>query len=257
MLKDLFKDQNVPYEDFPDPNDARFGSDVFRDLKELQVGFGEDVFRADRQGIWLGAEKFADAPFSVDMQGNVVALSLDLSGYLQIGEALGDTQTSIGAGGLSAITANIGAITAGTISGVTITGGTLQTATSGRRIKISSSPANKIEFYDASTLYGWLEADKVGSDGYIRLLASDSSSGLEMYTGIGASAFASVYLFSYGGGFSSSGNASNTFLTMSNAFGSMGIAHEPSHTPNDYAFVESIPFEVQYKLKIPVGTNLY
>jgi hypothetical protein len=33
-------------------------------LQELQMGFGEKSFRGDRQGIWLGADSFADAPFS-------------------------------------------------------------------------------------------------------------------------------------------------------------------------------------------------
>lgn len=47
---------------------------------ELGIGQGSKVFRADQSGIWLGAEKFTDAPFSVDMLGNVIASSADFSG---------------------------------------------------------------------------------------------------------------------------------------------------------------------------------
>lgn len=47
----------------------------------LQVGgLGARAFRVDDSGIWLGAQEFADAPFSVDMAGNVVASSADFSG---------------------------------------------------------------------------------------------------------------------------------------------------------------------------------
>lgn len=117
-------------------------------------------------------------------------------------------------------------LTAGTISGMTITGGTIQTATSGRRVKISSSPANKIEFYDDTTLYGVLEADKVGTDGYINLLAQDEGAGLSIYTGIGASAFSSVELFGNGGGFAASGNSgSNAFAGIFAGSGSANVQY--------------------------------
>jgi hypothetical protein len=49
---------------------------------------------------------------------------------------------------LSAITADFGNITAGTVTGVTITGGVLQTADTGKRIQITGSD-NYIRVYDA------------------------------------------------------------------------------------------------------------
>jgi len=210
---------DIPYQSLEEKSNTRYGSEFFRDVNELQVGIGAEVFRVDRQGIWLGAERFADAPFSVDMEGNVIANNITLGGYIPTGGAVGDVQTTIGGGGLSAISANIGTITAGTITGVTITGGTLQTATSGRRIKISSSPANSIEFYDSTTLYGVLEADKVGTDGYITLVAQDDGAGLSVYTGVGASAFSSTTMFSNGGSFDTSGNASNGFNAINGKYG--------------------------------------
>lgn len=56
------------------------GSDVLDNILSMQVGNGSQVFRSDQSGIWLGASKFADAPFSVDMEGNLVATSADFSG---------------------------------------------------------------------------------------------------------------------------------------------------------------------------------
>ncbi len=58
------------------------GFDDFRRVAAIQVGTGSRAFKADQDGIFLGANKFADAPFSVDMEGNVTATSLDLSAYL-------------------------------------------------------------------------------------------------------------------------------------------------------------------------------
>lgn len=43
-------------------------------------GGGDNGMKYDKQGMWFGAKRFADAPFSVDMSGNVVANSLSLVG---------------------------------------------------------------------------------------------------------------------------------------------------------------------------------
>ena len=82
----------------------------------LQVGSGIKMLRVDPDGLWLGGKKFSSATFKVDMSGALTASSIVLSG------------------GSSSIT------------GVTITGGTLQTATSGQRIVISN---NKIIAYNS------------------------------------------------------------------------------------------------------------
>jgi len=50
----------------------------------MQMGEGSKVFRGDKRGIWLGAKVFADAPFSVDMEGNLVASSATLTGFSKI-----------------------------------------------------------------------------------------------------------------------------------------------------------------------------
>jgi len=60
------------------------GQNILNNTAEMQIGFGAQVFRADQQGIWLGAEQFTGAPFSVDMQGNLIASSATLGQYSKI-----------------------------------------------------------------------------------------------------------------------------------------------------------------------------
>lgn len=40
-------------------------------------GYGDQVFGADENGIWLGKADFAGAPFRVDMQGRIFSGSVD------------------------------------------------------------------------------------------------------------------------------------------------------------------------------------
>lgn len=73
--------------------------------EEFQIGFGSKVLRGDNQGLWLGAKKFVDAPFSVDMLGNIIATTLSLGAYLTkagSGQVLsGSILVGTGAGGSS------------------------------------------------------------------------------------------------------------------------------------------------------------
>jgi hypothetical protein len=59
-----------------------YGQDLLDNVAAIKVGAGARAFKADESGIWLGANKFEDAPFSVDLDGNVIATSIDLSNYL-------------------------------------------------------------------------------------------------------------------------------------------------------------------------------
>lgn len=136
---------------------VQFNSGLFRGALTV----GGNAWHVDISGnMWWGnyatyAAAVAAGATRIAANGAAVFTSLVLSGYIPTGGALSDTQTSIGAGGLSAITANIGAITAGsvtgvTITGVTITGGVLQTAnTTTQRIVISGATNNLI-FYDSA-----------------------------------------------------------------------------------------------------------
>jgi len=71
---------DVKKKDLPEKPQGIGGSQYLDNISAMQVGYGSKVFRGDRSGIWLGASKFTDAPFSVDMEGNVIATSADFSG---------------------------------------------------------------------------------------------------------------------------------------------------------------------------------
>jgi len=141
---------NVPYIPLNEvDNTQRNGAQFFRNVKELSVGFGAQVFRVDRNGMWAGAETFATAPWSVDWQGNMVASSITLSGYVPTGGALDDiglggiTAGYINVSSLSAISANIGSVTSGTVTGALI-----RTSSTGSRVEIDGS-TDDIRIYDA------------------------------------------------------------------------------------------------------------
>ncbi len=64
-----------------------------RDVAAIQVGVGARAFKGDESGIWLGANKWADAPFRVDMNGNMVASSAVFGQYIS---KAGTSQTLTG-----------------------------------------------------------------------------------------------------------------------------------------------------------------
>lgn len=47
---------------------------------EMTIGSGNSVFKADSNGIYLGATEYASAPFRVDMSGNLYAENVNLTG---------------------------------------------------------------------------------------------------------------------------------------------------------------------------------
>ena len=73
-------------------------------FRSLRVGVAAKAFHVQEHGLWLGAEKFNDAPFKVDMDGNV-----ELAGYIQVGGAADDINTGT-------VTVDGGKITANTIT---------------------------------------------------------------------------------------------------------------------------------------------
>lgn len=100
--------------------------------RAIQVGSGEKMLRVDASGMWLGSETFAGAPFSVDMDGNMIASSVTLSGYLAVGDAASDVNshaTTISGSKLTTGTVTADYVVASiSITTPTITGGTIQTA---------------------------------------------------------------------------------------------------------------------------------
>lgn len=70
----------IPYVPLPTADPTR-GGRFLSDAREINIGDGGDnVFRVDRQGMWLGAALFEDAPFSVSMLGEVIAEALTVIG---------------------------------------------------------------------------------------------------------------------------------------------------------------------------------
>jgi len=149
-----------PYENY-EFQETEFEPDVnfLEQVESLQVGFGSKVLRIDRDGLWLGGEEFATAPFKVDMDGNITAATLDLSGFLSVGEALADVQSDIF--DLADIDNDLGYIVAGTLVGVEVRGSLIRTSTSGDRVEIDDS-TNNVEVYDSGgTLRMELDQDEL------------------------------------------------------------------------------------------------
>ena len=135
----------------------------------MSVGSGNDIFKVDEQGIYLGNASFALAPFSVDMEGTLYATNAYIEGTVASSEIVGGTIT-IGSennvfkadangiyagnasfaiapfavdmfGNLYATNATIqGDISSSTIEGGTITGAVIATDFSGNpRMELSGS----------------------------------------------------------------------------------------------------------------------
>jgi hypothetical protein len=100
----------------------RNGIAQFNRSNRLRIGSGDNIMMADKQGLWLGAKKFDNAPFRVDMEGNLVGLSLD------------------------APTITGGTISGSSLSGSTITGGTVRTSSGGTRVEMNGG-SNAFQSY--------------------------------------------------------------------------------------------------------------
>ncbi|MNC19106.1 hypothetical protein D3C75_670320 [compost metagenome] len=126
----------------------------FGNFVSMLIGYGEDVVQINQNGISAGASSFSNAPFRLDMKGNLIANSLtanyaniEYSSFKNgaiVGSSInvGNGMFTVTSGGImSAVGANFsGSITASTITGTNINGGTItgaliRTAVSGRRIE--------------------------------------------------------------------------------------------------------------------------
>src|SRR3990172_7183776 len=72
------------------------GTPYLDNLLALQIGHGSTTMKGNRNGLWLGAKNYADAPFYVDMNGNVTATSIDLGAdYIETGGAAADINAAL------------------------------------------------------------------------------------------------------------------------------------------------------------------
>ena len=106
---------------------------------------------------------------------------------------------------------NTGIITATNITAGTLTGITIQTASSGERLRMQGSPANEYQFLDDDTKVGHLKIDDDGAGGYYAELYIDNlGAALKVGSTIGA---AELIYFS-APFFSGSGRAATGQVTM-------------------------------------------
>ena len=76
-------DKEIKFTDIPYVEPIPISSGVLDEVRTLNVGQGnsDNVFRVDRQGIWLGGKTFGLAPFSVTMNGIVGAISVTAGSF--------------------------------------------------------------------------------------------------------------------------------------------------------------------------------
>jgi hypothetical protein len=66
-------------------NAANIKANTIMSNVNMIIGSGNNVFKADPKGIYLGDAHFEDAPFSVDMEGNLYAESATIEGIFRTG----------------------------------------------------------------------------------------------------------------------------------------------------------------------------
>lgn len=122
-------------------------------FNSIGIGSGSKVFRADQSGIWLGGAEYANAPFKVDMDGNLTASSVTITGYIPTGGAAADVNSSVTS--INANRINISGQTTFTAgydptTKVASTAGTYTSATSGARVQVFPDVNTGIVAYDSS-----------------------------------------------------------------------------------------------------------
>lgn len=141
-----------PFTDVPAPvqSGGREEDSYMNSLKEMQVGFGSKVLRADRRGLWLGGEDPDSAPFSVDMEGNLKATSATLTGFLAESD-VGDMayedlveESKLGSTIIQGGYIKSDLITADNIVTGTLTGRTVRTSSGDERVEMNAGN-NRLE----------------------------------------------------------------------------------------------------------------
>ena len=150
------------------PSTAPTDTSNLTNLKTIAVGNGNKSWYMDERGLWLGATDPGNAPFYVDMSGNVKAASLIASGYLSVGGAATDVNNGsttingarLTAGTVVADTVRSSWVYAGNISANQINTGTLNA----NNISVINLNADNITAGTiTATRIASLDASKIGS----------------------------------------------------------------------------------------------
>lgn len=174
--------------------DAEFNSGVFRgslSAGTIDIGGADTTsFHVDINGnVWAGAAAYADGVFKVSSAGALVATSASITGNLTIGTGnsvasgktayTDDTNAGFWLGNVTGTAKfNIGSSSTKyfhydgtdiTMLGGTITGGTIQTAATGYRLKLNGGNAS-LECLSNDTVLGYIT---ISADGNIIIAADD------------------------------------------------------------------------------------
>lgn len=149
-------------------------SGAVQHFSSVSAGAGATKFEVNAEGLFMGADNFNDAPFKITYAGDLTATSGSLTGMIIKGGKTAytdDTNAGFWLGLVSTTPKlNIGASatkylhydgTDITILGGTITGGTIQTAATGYRVKMNGA-TSKLECLSGNTVLGSVYADANG-----------------------------------------------------------------------------------------------
>ena len=138
-----------------------------------ETNFNNDNDNANAYILKTGVAKFqsADITGAITINSGSGIANLTDAGSLAVLDAIGasNCNSTIISGG-KIIT---GLLTASNIVTGTLTGLTVQTATSGKRLRMQGSPANEYQFLDSATKVGHLKIDDDGSGGYFAQIYID------------------------------------------------------------------------------------
>jgi|GEM_PF-6458487 len=156
-------------------------------IKEIQIGSGSTVFKVNKEGLFMGADNFTDAPFKVTFAGAITATGLTVGdGTITTAKLADGAVTTIKIANANITTAKIADanITTGKIADAQITTAKIADAQI-TNAKINDLSADKI---NAGTLVG--RTVESNSDGYrIILDASNRRIGIQDGTTLKGSIF--------------------------------------------------------------------
>lgn len=136
--------------------------ETIRISKELQFGAGTSQFRANKDGVFLGGDNYNDAVLKFSYTGNLMsgktAYTDDTNAGFWLGSVSGTPKMNIGASATKYFHYDGSDLT---MLGGTITGGILQTASSGYRVKVNGG-TNKIELLSDNTVLSAIFASAGG-----------------------------------------------------------------------------------------------
>jgi phage minor structural protein len=169
--------------------DGRFQGKVIASSFEggtIAIGSGNNIFKADANGIYLGHAVFGSAPFRVNMAGQATMTQANVTGTIN---ATGGT-----------ITGNM--TVTGSFTGGTITGALIRTAVAGRRIELSSTQSLLTAYLDdqnhvdLTTLYSGRPALTFTENGVLAgmVLSFSSELYLQSLTKLNLTANQGIYL---------------------------------------------------------------